>query len=348
MSGFSSSVTSVSGAAQKKQQSISSFFSRKPPSGPNLSTKLSKTAVLPQPSTVSSRPNHSSNLRTSSPVSDDDDDHDLPLKPSRSNSKRLRDSGIGSPDEDPQHTPPSKKQRLLSRASHEAVTEQHCLSPKPTPIPSGHRHKDNRVTNRTSKYLFSSSSNQSGLDQANEEISKDRQRLRQQFVKKLGRPDLRWKELPAGSAVHEGEENQDDENVADEDEIQAKFPTKGKKAPATKKGNRLTPMEKQVIEIKRKHTDALLVVEVGYKFRFFGEDARIAAKELSIVCIPGKFRFDERKLSVPFDENLAHNGQTHQKPIWIALPRQAFQHIDYMFMSNVWCLPVTKSALYDN
>ncbi|KMU76664.1 DNA mismatch repair protein Msh3 [Coccidioides immitis RMSCC 3703] len=51
--------------------------------------------------------------------------------------------------------------------------------------------------------------------------------------------------------------------------------------------------EKQVIDIKNKHKDAILVVEVGYKFRFFGEDARIAAKELSIVCIPGKLRFDE-------------------------------------------------------
>jgi len=41
--------------------------------------------------------------------------------------------------------------------------------------------------------------------------------------------------------------------------------------------------------------DTLLIVEVGYKFKFFGEDARTAAKELSIVCIPGKFRYDERE-----------------------------------------------------
>ena len=72
---------------------------------------------------------------------------------------------------------------------------------------------------------------------------------------------------------------------------------KNKKVSNTRKAsNKLTPMEKQAIEIKRKHMDAIIVVEVGYKFRFFGEDARIAAKELSIVCIPGKFRFDERRL----------------------------------------------------
>jgi len=40
-----------------------------------------------------------------------------------------------------------------------------------------------------------------------------------------------------------------------------------------------------------------LIIEVGYKFKFFGEDARTAAKELSIVCIPGKFRYDERKFA---------------------------------------------------
>ena len=51
-----------------------------------------------------------------------------------------------------------------------------------------------------------------------------------------------------------------------------------------------------MLEIKRKHLDAILIIEMGYKFKFFGEDARIAAKELGIVCIPGKFRYDEREL----------------------------------------------------
>jgi DNA mismatch repair protein MSH3 len=54
-------------------------------------------------------------------------------------------------------------------------------------------------------------------------------------------------------------------------------------------------MELQILDIKRKHMDTLLIVEVGYKFKFYGEDARTAAKELSIVCIPGKYRYDERK-----------------------------------------------------
>ncbi|XP_034026554.1 DNA mismatch repair protein Msh3 isoform X2 [Thalassophryne amazonica] len=45
-----------------------------------------------------------------------------------------------------------------------------------------------------------------------------------------------------------------------------------------------TPLEQQVIQLKRQHPGALLAVECGYKYRFFGEDAEIAAKELNIFC----------------------------------------------------------------
>uniref|UniRef100_A0A672MPZ6 DNA mismatch repair protein MSH3 n=1 Tax=Sinocyclocheilus grahami TaxID=75366 RepID=A0A672MPZ6_SINGR len=36
--------------------------------------------------------------------------------------------------------------------------------------------------------------------------------------------------------------------------------------------------------IKKQHADSVLCVECGYKCRFFGEDAEIAAKELNITC----------------------------------------------------------------
>uniref|UniRef100_A0A7N6FCF4 DNA mismatch repair proteins mutS family domain-containing protein n=1 Tax=Anabas testudineus TaxID=64144 RepID=A0A7N6FCF4_ANATE len=45
-----------------------------------------------------------------------------------------------------------------------------------------------------------------------------------------------------------------------------------------------TPLEQQVIQLKQQHRDVLLAVECGYKYRFFGEDAEIAAKELNIIC----------------------------------------------------------------
>ncbi|XP_039615196.1 DNA mismatch repair protein Msh3 isoform X3 [Polypterus senegalus] len=45
-----------------------------------------------------------------------------------------------------------------------------------------------------------------------------------------------------------------------------------------------TPLELQYLEIKEKHKDVLLCVECGYKYRFFGDDAEVAAKELNIYC----------------------------------------------------------------
>ncbi|XP_043402215.1 DNA mismatch repair protein Msh3 isoform X5 [Chelonia mydas] len=38
------------------------------------------------------------------------------------------------------------------------------------------------------------------------------------------------------------------------------------------------------MEMKEQYKDAILCVECGYKYRFFGEDAEIAAKELNIYC----------------------------------------------------------------
>ncbi|KAM7166813.1 DNA mismatch repair protein Msh3 isoform 1-T1 [Macrochelys suwanniensis] len=45
-----------------------------------------------------------------------------------------------------------------------------------------------------------------------------------------------------------------------------------------------TPLELQFIEMKEQYKDAILCVECGYKYRFFGGDAEIAAKELNIYC----------------------------------------------------------------
>ena len=46
----------------------------------------------------------------------------------------------------------------------------------------------------------------------------------------------------------------------------------------------LTPLERQVVGIRRAHPGVLLMVEVGYRYRFFGKDARCAAQTLQIVA----------------------------------------------------------------
>ncbi|KAL5214875.1 hypothetical protein ABZP36_004027 [Zizania latifolia] len=53
-------------------------------------------------------------------------------------------------------------------------------------------------------------------------------------------------------------------------------------------GKGYTPLEQQVVDLKARHPDILLMVEVGYRFRFFGEDAAIAASVLGIVAHPDR------------------------------------------------------------
>ncbi|XP_015245692.1 PREDICTED: DNA mismatch repair protein Msh3 [Cyprinodon variegatus] len=61
-------------------------------------------------------------------------------------------------------------------------------------------------------------------------------------------------------------------------------PPSDSSAPCRRSRSTYTPLEQQVMELKQQHKDALLAVECGYKYRFFGEDAEIAAKELNIIC----------------------------------------------------------------
>ncbi|WWD05762.1 hypothetical protein V865_003845 [Kwoniella europaea PYCC6329] len=67
--------------------------------------------------------------------------------------------------------------------------------------------------------------------------------------------------------------------------------TKGKgkkKEEVGPSGQTYTPLEKQFMEVKEKNQDVLLLMEVGYKYKFHGEDAKIAAKELGIVAFPSR------------------------------------------------------------
>lgn len=57
-----------------------------------------------------------------------------------------------------------------------------------------------------------------------------------------------------------------------------------KSKPDTRK---LTPLEKQFLELKANNKDKVLAIQVGYKYKFFCEDAVIASKVLNIVLVPG-------------------------------------------------------------
>ncbi|BAT94198.1 hypothetical protein LR48_Vigan02g212900 [Vigna angularis] len=52
--------------------------------------------------------------------------------------------------------------------------------------------------------------------------------------------------------------------------------------PSSSKCPTYTPLEQQVLHLRAKHPDVLLMVEVGYRYRFFGQDAENAARVLGI------------------------------------------------------------------
>lgn len=260
---FGSSVTS---SQKTKQQSISSFFTPKP-----STTKPAALAKVPEPSSP-----------IDAIVSDDEDDDAPPIAPVRSNRKRAIEQT-----EEEADTAESPKRARLEDARDTLTQATASGLNKP------------RLLDRTSKYTFSSSpavpdenNNIDGDDDDSPAARKRRAELHRKFVQKLGRPDsiaeLKRRHKPDSAEDEAAEEADGDEQDEDVPKPAAKSAKKG-----SKKGGKLTPMEKQYLEIKTNHLDAIIVYEVGYKFKIYGEDARIASKELGIVCIPGKFRYDE-------------------------------------------------------
>ncbi|KAK2612421.1 Mismatch repair protein msh3 [Conoideocrella luteorostrata] len=170
---------------------------------------------------------------------------------------------------------------------------------------------------RATRFAYDQSNTNLGAETAevdDDEMTRRRNaELHKRFVKKLGHPDaMAWKSRLAredGPAVDEDGEGDGD---ADEDESPAPAKTTKKKGA---KSGKLTPMEIQFLDIKRKHMDTILIMEVGYKFRFLGEDARIAAKELSIVCIPGKMRYDEHPSEAHLDRFASASIPVHRLPV---------------------------------
>jgi DNA mismatch repair protein MSH3 len=175
------------------------------------------------------------------------------------------------------------------------------------------------ISPRTERYLYSSPTKAAQVGTVSEvtaeedaEIKARKNQLHKEFVKKLGHPDSIAQIKRRNWQINEETEALgDEEEDGDEEDALARTKTKKKGA----KTGKLTPMEIQILDIKRKHMDTLLIVEVGYKFKFYGEDARTAAKELSIVCIPGKFRYDEHPSEAYLDRFATASIPVHRLPV---------------------------------
>ena len=244
-------------------------------------------------------------------------------KPLRSPAKPpARAPSIGPEDDDDDIEQPQPKRRKVSaevnglsspldeeEEDHEAVSALRPVSGNGQPSSAA---PPSQSSKRTSKYVFSSSSLRRNQDpESDSEGERSRKdALHRKFVRKLGKPDS-IAEIKRRNWMLDGDDAEQAEDEGDEDAEEPPKSTKGKNS-SKKGGNKLTPMVKQIIDIKKANMDTVLVVEVGYKFRFFGEDARIAAKELSIVCIPGKFRFDEHPSEAHLDRFASASIPVHR------------------------------------
>lgn len=131
---------------------------------------------------------------------------------------------------------------------------------------------------------------------------KEKEELHSKFLAKLGKPGsieaIKRGRYESGRLAEEDLEEpeasippeSDDESPFSNIKKKLSFKS-GIKKPAPKK--KLTPMEQQYVDLKRENPNVLLVVEVGYKYRFFGEDARTASKELSMFLVPGRMSIEE-------------------------------------------------------
>ena len=293
VSARSPAIPSSQQSADKKQKSISSFFSAKPAQPVKPKTTQNAPSQPNSGSTSKVAEDHSNELF----VSDDEAPTDGRRRLSQGTKRTVSDSK--EPDEDDGLPDTKKLRRVTEEEEDDAIpgVEESRDHPSGFTQPA----KKPKATERTSKYMFSSSpavlpNDENDLVVDDEETRKLKQKLHEKFKKKLGRPDsiaeIKRRNRHITEEAAEGQDA-DEDGEADEDPEPAPKAKGRKGAAAAKTKDKLTPLEKQVLAIKRDHQDTLLIVEVGYKFRFFGEDARVAAKELSIVCIPGKFRFDE-------------------------------------------------------
>lgn len=262
----------------KSQQSISSFFTKKAQTN-------SSQPPLAAPSLPPSQVSNEQNL-----YDVESDDELIKRIPSGRGKRALTEDANGG------------NSGMVERVAKRAKVNDDSSEFFNTTTGRKASHGKSKISPRTKKYLYTSSGQAAEATSEDEDDEQEREdpevvkarkeELHRRFVKKLGHPDSlaqirrrHWQSNEDSGALEDG----DGEGDEAEEETAPKARKKGAKT------GKLTPMEIQFLDIKRKHMDTVLIVEVGYKFKFFGEDARIAAKELSIVCIPGKFRFDERK-----------------------------------------------------
>ncbi|KAF8252779.1 hypothetical protein K440DRAFT_652656 [Wilcoxina mikolae CBS 423.85] len=268
----------VNSKSSGKQRTISSFFSPK-----QQQQQQQPNSSLPAATTEKPKPTKAPPKNLEVPTEDDENDDISPTVRRKASKRALDDNEGGNSDDDLYSVPAPKKQRIDPTKQQEETA---------------------------GRFRYDGKRKSTDVDAIEEDPvrKKQKEKLREKFVKKLGRV-----EISRPKPDDELETLEDAEEEEPEPGPIAKRFGKGKAAAtATKKGAKVTPLEQQVVDIKKNYPDTVLVVEVGYKFRFFGEDARIASQNLSIMCIPGKMRFDNDPSEAHYDRFASASIPVHR------------------------------------
>ncbi|KAI5804205.1 muts domain V-domain-containing protein [Peziza echinospora] len=313
--------------------------SRRSGAATNTSTRTPSTSVPPPPPPPQKKRQLGSVGEEVGEDSEDDGAVSKKKKKLRRSSGSAVGGGGGDGDEEMRDVEMEEDiPRMLKRTSVSATYNTPSSTGTPTTL--GSRKKAKEVAKeKTSRFMYNPSGTQGGAgggssvsaakhgeeeeeEEEDEEYKRQKEKLHEKFIQKLGKATA-LDDIARRNKVFDGngggeEGGEDDEFAAEEEEEEEAPKGRGKKggkaaAAAGKKWkSKLTPLEKQVVDIKLKNPDTVLVVEVGYKFRFFGEDARTASKELSIMCIPGKMRFDEHPSEAHLDKFASASIPVHR------------------------------------
>jgi DNA mismatch repair protein MSH3 len=283
-----------------QQRTISSFFTPKTSSSyPRSRSSPSRSHTNGTQAILASRlalPPPSQESNTAKRKSDDDESHSSDVENQEPVSKRRK---VGDDEEgyEPEESREDEGNHGVptAQAQSELSLQRGASPPRQVAQDNGNTiHRG--APDRTARFMFSSSPavTYDNDDEVSAEKLKEKRKLHERFIHRLGRPDSLAEIRRRSNIINEEDAEEGVEDAAEEEEEEeTPAPKRGKGAAAKKGGNKLTPMVKQYLDIKRQNLDKVIIYQVGYKYQFYGEDARIAAKVLSIVCINGKFRYDE-------------------------------------------------------
>ncbi|KIJ37705.1 hypothetical protein M422DRAFT_259806 [Sphaerobolus stellatus SS14] len=141
------------------------------------------------------------------------------------------------------------------------------------------------------RFTGSASSQQTGSGRVELDSGK-RAAPRSGFRAKLYRRDLEHARITKDQANNGEDPDREDEDGESHPSAKKQMPwdkkaakqRKGKKKPVIgPQGKECTPLEELVIEFKKKYPDMVLLIEVGYKYCFYGDDAKVAGEVLGFL-----------------------------------------------------------------